>query len=214
VKEEMSTPIQTHDELLEDGGIEEPFDHPTDNKVEPSFEKVPRYLQLPTSQPLEETQDVVGVEAQVEAQHVPKVEDPQIEVPITKPQANEFEAQNKEATMFEEQHIPSTKEFQVEDVQPASIEEEEETPIVKEEKNAPIQTLDEQPQHGDVKEPFEIPMEHEVEPKEVEPSFKEVSKFLELPISQPIEKTQDEIGQAESTYLGLLEGRQAPAIDS
>ncbi len=147
--------------------------------------------------PIEETQEDVPVEAPVEGQALSKVEEPQIEAPITKLQFKEYEAQEKEDQTFEKPYIISTEDAKVEDLKRTIIEEEEEEeiPIVKENKSAPIQTLEELPQHGDIEEPyFEVPMEKEMETKEVEPSFEKVQRSLELSITQPIEKTQEDIG--------------------
>jgi hypothetical protein len=194
VKEDTSEPIQSLDELPQDGDLEAPFAVPTEKKVEheevePSLEEVPRSFELPISQ-LEETKGNVGIEALVKGQDVSKVEEHEIEVPIMEPEVlQESNAQNKKAPILEEQHIPSTKKFEVEDVKPASIKGKEETPIVKEDKNILIQTLDEFPQHGDVEEPFEVPMK-----EEVESSFEEVPRPLELPISPPIGETQEHVG--------------------
>jgi hypothetical protein len=185
VNKDESTPIQTLDELPQHGDIEELFEVPTEKEVEPSFEEVPRSLELPMSQPIEEAQEDVAVEAQVEGQHFTKVEEPQVQ---------ESKVQDKEGPILEEQHIPLIEKFEVEDVKPPSLKEMEETPIVKEEKNIPIQALDEPPQHKDIEEPLEIPTQKKVEYEEVEPSFEEVPTSLELPISQPIEETQHDVG--------------------
>jgi hypothetical protein len=198
VKEEAIDPIQRLDKLAQDDDVHPPFEVPIEQGVKPegvqsSFEKVPRSLELPINQPIEETQDDVGVETLVEGQDISKVKEPQIEAPTTEPQAQEFEAQEKEIPMLEEQHIPSTKEPEMEDVKVASIEKEQETPLVKEDMSTPIQTLEEVPQHRDIEDPFDIATEKEVETKEVEPSFEEVPSFLEPQISQPIKETQDDV---------------------
>jgi len=207
VKEEKNIPNQTLDELPQHGDVEEPFEIPTE-KVEPSFEEVRRSLELPINQHVEQKQHDVGVEAPSEAHDVSVAEQPKIEPPIMEPQVQESEVQGNDATIFEEQQIPFTNELELEDVRPTSIEEQEETPIVKEETKAPIQTLDDLPQDNDVEAPFEVPTKKEVEPKEVEPSFQEVPKSLELPIHHPIEETQGDVG-----VKALQEGQHVSELE-
>ncbi|KAH8936477.1 hypothetical protein BDL97_17G087100 [Sphagnum fallax] len=218
VKEDMSTPIQTLEEVPQHRDIEDPFDITTEKEVEtkevePSFEEVPSFLEPQISQPIKETQDDVEFEAPMQSQDVFEVVEPQIEAPITKPQVKESQAQNKEALILKEQHIPSIEELEVEDVAPVSIEEEEETPIVKEEKNTPIQTIDELPQHGDVEEPFEVPTKKEVEPKEVELGFEEVARSLELPLNRPIEETQEHVGVESPINPPIEETREDVEVE-
>jgi hypothetical protein len=218
VKEDMSTPIQTLEEVLQHRDVEDPFDMPTEKEVEtkevePSFKEVPSFLEPQISQPIKETQDHVEVEAPMQSQDVFEVVEPQIEAPITKPQVKESQAQNKEALILKEQHMPSIEELEVEDVAPVSIEEEEETPIVKEEKNTPIQTIDELPQHGDVEEPFEVPTKKEVEPKEVELGFEEVARSLELPLNRPIEETQEHVGVESPINPPIEETREDVEVE-
>jgi hypothetical protein len=236
IKENTSDPIEKLEELPQDGDMEAPFEVPTEKKVEaeevePSFEDVSRSLELPMTHPIEETQGHVQIEALQEGQHVYEVEEPQIDAPITEPEIlHKFETEDKEGPTLQEPYFPSTKQPQDEEVQPTSSEEEEETPIVKEEAKAPIQTLDELPQDGDLEATFEVPIEKEVEPKEVEPGFDKVTKSLELPIShpieetlklpisQPIEETQEDVGvkaQVEGQHFSKVEEPQieAPIIE-
>ncbi|CAM6005028.1 unnamed protein product, partial [Sphagnum balticum] len=137
----------------------------------------------------------VGVEALQEVQHAVEEEESKIDAPITEPQILlDIEAQDKEEPTLEETYVPSTQQPQEEDVQPTSIEDQEEIPIVKEETTDPIQRLDKLPQDDDVHAPFEVPTEHKVEPKDVQLSFEEVPRSLDLPITHPIEETQGDVG--------------------
>jgi hypothetical protein len=207
VKEETTVPIQRLDKFPQDDDVHAPFEVPTEYKiepkdVEPSFEQVPRSLDLPITHPIDETQGDVGVEALQEGQHVVEEAESKIDAPITEPQIlSEIEAQDKEEPTLEEPYVPSIEQSQTEDIQPTSIEEEEKTPIVKEEATDPTQRLDKLAQDDDVHPPFEVPIEHRVEPKEVEPSFEEVPTSLDLPITHPIEETQGDVG-VESLQQG------------
>jgi hypothetical protein len=197
VKEDTSTPIQTLHQLPQDNDKEAPFEVPIEKKVEPEEEepKVPRSLELPISHAIGENQGDVSVEALLEGQDVSMVKEPQIEAPIMKPQIPQnFEAQEKEVPTLEERYVPSIEQLQDQDVKPTSIEEQEETPIVKEDTNAPIQALQQLPQDSYVDTPFEVATRKEVKPKEVEPSFEDVPRSLELPITQPVEETRGNFG--------------------
>jgi hypothetical protein len=200
VKEDTSAPTQIPDGRQKDNVVEAPFEVPTRKEVEPeavepSFEQVRRSLDLPIPHPVEETQGDVGIEALQEGQHATKVEESNIDVPIMEPQVHpQIEAQEKEAPTLEEPYVPSTKQPQDEDDQLTSIEEEGEIPIVKEDTINSIQTLHELPQDGDVDTPFEVATKDKVEPEEVQSSFEEVLRSLELPISHPIEETLGDVG--------------------
>jgi hypothetical protein len=200
IKEDTSDPIQALDELPQDGDVEAPFQVPMEKKVEPkeveqSFQEVPRSLELPISRPIEKPQGDVGVKALMEGEHVFEVEEPQIEGPVEEPQIlHRFQAQQKEAPTLEEQDVPFMEEPQDQDVKPTSIEEQEETRVVKVDTSAPIQALHELPQDHDVEAPFEVATRKKVKPQEVKPSFEEVPRSLELLISHPIEESQGKVG--------------------
>jgi hypothetical protein len=212
-EEETKAPIQALKELPKDGDVEAPFEVPKETniqpkEVEPSFEEVLRSFKLPIAHLVEETQGDVGIKALQEGQHVSEVEEPPIDTLIMEPQILcKFEAQEKEVPTLEEPYAPSIKQPQDEDVQPTSIEEDEKTPIVKEDTSDPIQTLDELPQDDDVEAPFELPTKKKVESEEVEPSFEEVPRSLELPIKHPIQETQGDVA-----VEALLEGQDVSKV--
>jgi hypothetical protein len=210
LKEDTNDPIETLDEIPQHGDIEGPLEVLTEKKVEPkeaqpSFDEVPRSLELPINHAINETQGDVGVHALQEGKHFSEVEEPQI------PHKLEFQA--KEALTLEKPYVPSIEQPQDQDVQPASIEEEEESPILKEDTNDPIEALDKLPQHGDIEQPFEVPIEKKLEPEEAQPSFDEVPRSLQLLINHAIEETQGDVGVEalqEGKHLSELEEPQIP----
>jgi hypothetical protein len=170
-------------------------------------------LDLAITHPIDETQGDVGVEALQEGQHVIEEEESKIDAPITEPQIlPEIEAQDKEEPTLEEPYVPSTQQPQEEDVQPTSIEDQEEIPIVQEEPTDPIQRLDKLPQDDDVYAPFEVPTEHKVDPKNVEPSFEEVPRSLDLPITHPIDETSIKQSQDEDVQPTCTEEEEKTPI--
>ncbi|CAK9867826.1 unnamed protein product [Sphagnum jensenii] len=198
VKEKTSDPIQGRDEPAQDDDVNAPFKVPIEHRVEPkdvepSFQEVPRSIDLPIPHPIEETQGDVGVETLLEGQHIIKEEESKIDTPITEPQILlQIEAQEKETPTLEEPYVPFTKQPQDEDVQPTSIEQKD-TPLVKEETTDPIQRLHKLPQYDDVNATSEVPIEHKVEPQDVQPNFEEVPKSFDLPITHLLEETQGDV---------------------
>jgi hypothetical protein len=191
VKEDTSVPIQSSHEFAQDRDVEAPLEVATreevePEQVEPTFEELPRSLELPISHHVEESQGDVEVQSLQEDERVYKEEDPNM--------PRDIGAEEKEAQTLEAPHVDSTQLPQDKDVQPASLKGQEESPILKEHTNDPIQALDEFPQHGDVEVPFEVPTENKVEPEEAEPSLEEVPRSLELPIKHAIEETQGDVG--------------------
>jgi hypothetical protein len=163
--------------------------------VEPSFEDVQGSLEVPITHPIEETKGDLGVEALDEGEHVSEIEEPQIEPPITEFQIlQKFEEREEKTPTLEEPYVPSSAQPEHEDVTPTSIEEQEEAPIINEDTSAPIQALHELPKDVDVEAPLGIATTKLVKPEQVEPRFQEVPRSLELPISQPLEETQGDLG--------------------
>ncbi|CAM6062291.1 unnamed protein product [Sphagnum tenellum] len=199
VKEKTTDPIQGRDELAQDDDVNTPFKVPIEHRVEPkdvepSSQEVPRSIDLPIPHPIEETQGDVGVETLLEGQHIVKEEESKIDTPITEPQILlQIEAQEKEMPTLEEPYVPSTEKPQDEDVQPTFIEQED-TPLVKEETTDPIQRLHKLPQYDDVNATSEVPIEHKVEPQDLQPNFEEVPKSFNLPITHLLEETQGDVG--------------------
>ncbi len=156
-----------------------------------------------------EAQKDVQIKAPVEGQALSKVEEPQIEAPITEPQIlHKIETQEKEAPTLQEPYVPSIEQLQDEDFKPTSIEEHEWTPIVNEATSVPTQTFDELPQDNDVDTRVEVPTRKEVEPEEVEPSSEDLPRSLEHPISHPIEETQ-----GDASIEVLQEGQHVSKVE-
>jgi hypothetical protein len=211
VKEDTTDPIPSLDELPKDGDVEAPFDVPTEKQeepeeVKPSFQEVPRSLELLISHPVEESQGDVGIEALHEGECVSKVHKQQI--------PRELETKEKHAPTLEEPYFLSTKLPQDKDVQPTSFEEAKKTTIVKEATSDPIKSVDELPQDRDVEAPFEVPTTNKGELEEVQRSFEEVPRSLELPISSPIEETQHDVGVEASNEGEHVSEVDEPQIDA
>jgi hypothetical protein len=200
IKEDTSMPIQIPQELAQHDDVQPPFEDPTRMEVEPeeaepSLEELPKSFELPITHPLEETQGNVGMDASEEHPHGIDEEEPQIAPRITQSQIlGSLEAREDDAPTLQEPYVPSSKEPQDEDVQSTSIQEQEDTPTVKEATTDPIQGLDKLPKDVDVHAPSELPTEKTLEVQEVESGFEEVPRSLELPTTQHDEEIQGDVG--------------------
>ncbi|CAK9867827.1 unnamed protein product [Sphagnum jensenii] len=201
IDERTSDPIQELDKLVEDDVVNVPIEVPTEHgvereDVEPNIEEVPRSLDLPATHAVETTQGDVGVEALQGGEDVVEEEESKIEAPITEPQIPpHIEARDEEVSRLVEPYVPSTQEPQHEDIQPTYLEEEHDTPIIEEGTSDPIQGLDKLVEDDDVTPPIEVRTEHGVEREDVEPTFQEVPRSLDLPATHAVETTQADVGR-------------------
>ncbi|CAM6062290.1 unnamed protein product, partial [Sphagnum tenellum] len=106
---------------------------------------------------------------------------------------------------LEEPYVPSTQEAQHEDVPPTYLEEQQDTPTIKDgTKESNIEAPIPEPQipphieaqdKEDVNAPIEVQTKHGVEREDVEPSIEEVPRSLGLPAAHAVETTQADVGR-------------------